>query len=577
MKKLITLFISIAIFTVANATTFYVDNINGNDANDGLTWATSLKSITGAIAKAKTAPYDVTVDDIFVKGGNYLTSAKIAVEYDNLYGGFAGTETSPDQRQLEDKDGNGIVEPWEFKYPSVITSTFDATGSYAFYVSNTTNTFKTAFNGFTISQSGIVKPNDNTKTYQVLKMMSANAILQNMIIDNCNVQFPSVSTTTTINGIVVDVAGGLVKNCLIEKNTIYIGFVNGSNTGIGPILQILKGTIDGCVFRNNKVTFQAVGPAATAGATYSIQGAIISFRTSSVGTDVCLNNSLIYNNEAAYDNNAANITGNQWAAVANNGGLIKIGYVGTPAATDTVVGCVIANNKMTNLGGYTLYVNSSTTKFTNIFNNVLWGNINESGAKNLYMLSSFATGTSNIGYCLNNCTSASGPTNTANGWIANNLTDLSLTNTDAKGPQFKSPTGIIGVNRVAGSTDSIAIAHANWQLNQGSYLIGKGVTLTTRTKDFSGNTFSTSRSIGAYDYNGPSGISNPIIKSDIVNVGIQKITCNTGGTIYVFNTTGKSMLNKKVQPGDEIKIQSGLYLIYAETENGNYTQKIIIQ
>ena len=401
MKKLITLITAVLTFSVANATTFYVDNINGNDANDGLSWGTALKSITGAIAKAKTAPYDVTVDDIFVKGGNYPTGSKVSVEYDNLYGGFVGTETSPNQRPLEDKDGNGIIEPWEFKYPSVINSTFDATGSYAFYVSNATNTYKNTFNGFTISQSGIVKPNDNTKIYQVLKMMSANAILQNMTIHNCNVQFPS-ATTSSLNGVVIDVAGGLVKNCLIEKNTVYIGFTYyvatalSSTTTVGPILQILKGTIDGCVFRNNKVTFQAVGAAATAGATYSIQGAIVSLKTSIAGTDACMNNSLIYNNEALYDNNSANITGNQWAAVANNGALIKMGYTGTPAASDSIVGCVIANNKLTNMCGSTLYVNSSATKFTNVINNVLWNNKNELGDKNMFTLSGFATGTTNV-------------------------------------------------------------------------------------------------------------------------------------------------------------------------------------
>jgi hypothetical protein len=576
-KNTLMLMLLLFCYVTAYSTTFYVDNINGNDTNnDGLSWSTALKSLTGAIAKAKTAPYDVTVDDIFVKGGNYPTGSKISADLDNLYGGFEGIEINISQRPLEDKDGNGIIEPWEFKFPSKITSTFDATGSSAVAVSNTTNSYKNTFNGFTITQTGTVRPNDNTKTYQVIKMMSSNAILENVTIHNCNVQFPSIPTTS-LNGVIIDVIAGAVKNCLVEKNTVYVGFASGATTTLGPIVQIQKGTIDGCVFRNNKVTFQAVGAASSALATYSVQGAVISIKTATTGTDVTMNNTLIYNNEALYDNNSANITGNQWAATAYNGALIKMGYVGTPpVASDSIVGCVIANNKLTNMGGSTLYANSSATKFTNVINNVLWNNKNELGDKNLQTLSTFATGL-NIGWVINNAYTSGGPANTVNGWIGNNLIDLNALNADAKGPNFKAPTIFQGVNRTAGSADSIAIAHANWGLNLGSYLIAKGVALTTRTKDFLGNSFSTPRSIGAYDYNGPSGFSDIRLKSDIVNAGIQKISCNTEGTISVFNTIGKLIFKNKVQQGEEIKIQSGLYLIFIQTSTGNYSQKIIIK
>jgi len=568
--------IMLTVATTTMATTFYVDNVNGSDTNnDGLSWATACKTITGAIAKAKTAPYDTSVDDIYVKGGNYPTGSKISAELDNLYGGFEGIETNPSQRPLEDKDGNGIVEPWEFKFPSKITSTFDATGSSAIGISNATNTYKNTFNGFTVTQTGTVRPNDNTKVYQIIKLLSANAILENVIIHNCSVQFPTTSTSS-LNGVIIDAIAGVVKNCLVEKNSVYVGFASGSTTTVGPIIQIQKGLIDGCVFRNNKVTFQAVGAAPSADATYSIQGAIVSIKTATTGTDVTMNNTLIYNNEALYDNNSANITGNQWRVTANNGALIKMGYTGTPAASDSIVGCVIANNKITNMGGSTLYANSALTKLTNVINNVFWNNKNELGDKNLFTLSSFATGANNVGWVINNAYTAGGPANTANGWIGNNLNDLNASNTDVKGPNFKAPTTFIGANRTAGSTDSIAIAHANWQLNTGSYLIAKGFTVDGWKKDFSGVSFATTRAIGAFEYSNVSAVNQIKENVQIVTFKNGKLVSKINGTMQVYNALGKLQYSRTVNAGDETTLPSGVYILRATNQDGKYIQKIIL-
>jgi len=575
-KNTFTIMLLLFCYVTTYSTTFYVDNVNGSDTNnDGLSWGTALKTITGAIARAKATPYDTSVDDIFVKGGNYPTGSKISVDLDNLYGGFEGTETNPSERPLEDKDGNGIVEPWEFKFPSKITSTFDATGSSAIGVSNTTNSYKNTFNGFTVTQTGTVRPNDNTKVYQIIKLMSPNAILENVIIHNCNVQFPATSSSS-LNGVIIDAIAGVVKNCLVEKNTVYVGFASGSTTTVGPIIQIQKGLIDGCVFRNNKITFQAVGPAPSSLATYSIQGAVVSIKTTLTGTDVTMNNTLIYNNEALYDNNSANISGNQWAATANNGALIKMGYTGTPAASDSIVGCVIANNKITNMGGSTLYANSSSTKLTNVINNVFWNNKNELGDKNLFTLSTFATGANNVGWVINNAYTGGGPANTANGWIGNNLNDLNATNNDAKGPGFIAPTTFQGVNRTAGSADSIAIAHANWRPNTGSYLIAKGFTVDGRKKDFSGNLFATTRAIGAFEYSNLSAVGQTRENSLIVIINNGCVVSKINGELQIYSVLGKLQLSKNVNVGDVISLSTGVYILRATNQDGNYIQKIIL-
>jgi hypothetical protein len=574
MKKLTTLMFAILSCTfLANATIFYVDNVNGNDQNDGQSWATAFKNITSALGAVKIAPYDVTVDDIFVKGGNYNTAAKISVEYDNLYGGFEGTETLPSQRPLADNDGNGIVEPWEFKYPSIITSTFDATGSSAFSISNASNGFKNTLNGFTITQTGTCKPNDNAKTYKEIQLFSSNAILEKVILKNCDIQFPQ-ATNITIGGILIDAVGGLVKHCLIENNKVYLGITASSSTYSGPVLQISKGLVIGCVFRNNKVVYQAVGAPATNGTLFAIEGALVYFKAGVVGTDICMSNCLVYNNEASFDNNAAVIGGtSSWGVIARNGALIKMTYTGTPASTDSVVSCTIANNKITNMGGSILYANSSPTKLTNVINNAFWNNKNEAGDKNLQMLSSFITG-NNIGYCLNNAFTLAGPTNSVNGWIANNLGDLSAINADANGPNFVKPTLTTGVIDITTNADELN--KANWSLATGSYLISKGFALPKRSVDLNGNNYAATRSIGAYEYQGASGIHN--VRNDVKFVAVvnRKLVFQIEGFMQVFNEVGKLQNQRNICVGQEIGLSAGVYLVKVKNANGIYVQKIIL-
>lgn len=574
MKKLTALMVAILSCTfLAKATTFYVDNINGNDLNDGQSWATAFKNITSALGAAKTAPYDVTVDDIFVKGGNYNASAKISVEYDNLYGGFEGTETLPSQRPLSDNDGNGIVEPWEFKYPSIITSTFDATGSSAFSISNNTNTYKNSLNGFTITQTGTCKPNDNAKYYKEIQLLSNNAILEKVILKNCDIQFPQ-ATNITIGGILIDAVGGLVKHCLIENNKVYLGITASSSTYSGPVLQISKGLIIGCVFRNNKVVYQAVGAPAVNGTLFAIEGALVYFKAGAAGTDICMSNCLVYNNEASFDNNAAAIGGTSaWGAIAKNGALIKMTYTGSPASNDSVLSCTIANNRITNLGGSILYANSSPTKMTNVINNVFWNNKNETGDKNLQMLTSFITG-NNIGYCLNNAFTLGGPTNSVNGWIANNLSDLNALNTEANGPNFVKPTLTTGVIDI--TTNASELNKANWSLATGSYLIAKGFTLSKRTVDLNGNSYAATRSIGAYEFQSPSGIRN--IQNDVklVRVINHKLVSEIHGLMQVYSVVGKLQNQLNVSVGQEFNLPSGVYVVKAKTVNGIFVQKIIL-
>lgn len=59
MKKLLLLLVSILLTVNCFASTFYIDPANGNDSNDGSTWALAWKTITSGATAARIAPGDV--------------------------------------------------------------------------------------------------------------------------------------------------------------------------------------------------------------------------------------------------------------------------------------------------------------------------------------------------------------------------------------------------------------------------------------------------------------------------------------------------------------------------------------
>jgi len=147
MKKIITLFLSIAVYTsIANATIYYVDPVDGLSTNNGLAWNTAKKTVSEAFTLASA---NAGVDDIYVKGGTILFTQAWSVgnSKENYYGSFIGNETSPADRPLVDVDGNGIVEGWEFQNPTILR--FE-TNTNALTLPNQ----DIQFDGFTITHIG---------------------------------------------------------------------------------------------------------------------------------------------------------------------------------------------------------------------------------------------------------------------------------------------------------------------------------------------------------------------------------------------------------------------------------------
>ena len=126
MNKIITYLLCFAVFAVnAYGTNYYVDS-NGNDTNDGLSWETAVKTL------GKAGELSTTGDNVYVKSGTYSFTGTFAFGNASYYGGFNGNEASPSERLLTDNDGNGITEPWEFQYPTLLSTTYNNGSAFTF-------------------------------------------------------------------------------------------------------------------------------------------------------------------------------------------------------------------------------------------------------------------------------------------------------------------------------------------------------------------------------------------------------------------------------------------------------------
>ncbi len=559
MKKLFTLLVNCALIVgTSNATVFHVDPTGGSSTANGLTWATAVKNIEQAqvLADANSG-----TDDIYVKGGtlSYPGSSLVirATNDVNVYGSFQGIDgETPATRAMIDVDGNGVIEPWEFQYPTIISSTNP---------NNALTLAASIFDGFTITHVG-------TKTTGIMTSIvgAVGGTFQNNIVKNSLVNI-TITGTSGYDGIFVR-AVGLFKNCMFEKNTITTIVNTTADKYFCPGMSMAGGTnIIGCTFRNNKAIIDCT--ASTAGATASVKGTLINIYGGVAGKCL-LSNCLIYNNETVYTGGGGTAT-----PIMTSGCIVGTAGLSSVAVTDSIVNCTIANNKMHNSAKGGVFIYNNNVLVNNVLNNALWNNqVDSLGlktvVKNLFINSSVTTG--RIGYNLMNKGNAGGYT--SNIYTANNVFDLTFSNVSnpdsITAPRFKMPTTLVGCNRIAGSVDSIAIAQADWRVNANSYLVKKGMTTTILT-DKAGIPFATPPTVGAYEYVTVNAVIP--VNQNVTNIAyIQnaQIISKQQGKLQVFNLNGSVIWNGNVMNEQKITLPAGCYLLRLTSENEVSTQKI---
>ncbi|MCX6309332.1 MAG: DUF6383 domain-containing protein [Bacteroidia bacterium] len=450
----------------------------------------------------------------YLAAGSYTVPADFSITTGKIMGGFSGDETEidPDSRAIVDKDGNGIVEPWEFANetiftPSSATSRFTGVGTETarfLTVSGTDGEVNgvtlTDFNCLTNAGPICLGLADNIPT------AANNVSGKQGVLRLCTVK----KIKSTIGIVMSTNKLSIIDRCLIESNV-----VNGSNSGGSLFLNSCGGKVSGCMVRNNA----AVGSGGLA-------AGILATSLPDAAMDAIVENCLVYNNFSATNSGAIRGVGE-----ANKCGL-------------QIVNSTIVNNK-TNISAVT---NNGSVEFIGgglIANSIILGDPSaelRANTVNNYISSNvfgeYATGSATL-YGANN--------------VSGKLTaDL----------KFVNPTSFIGVMIPDYTTpyDAVkynAIRQANFKIDPNnaylspavtnnsslsvlpsSYLIGGtgpnvSITASIPSADITGLERTGNHTLGAYQY----GLPTTLVTID--NAGALTYTPDeVGGVIPDFSGVG---------------------------------------
>lgn len=450
MRKIILFAMAVFLTTQLMAVTFFVDMSNGQDTNIGTSWKTSLKSLSTA---ATLASANAGVDNVFVKAGVITSTGVLKLTQDNYYGGFAGTESKPEQRLLADIDGNGTTEAWEFKMPTIYKVNYNNTAI---------NGAAALLDGFTIQHKG-----ERNNAYMSTIIVPVGGTVQNCIFSECNLTYTAMIIA---NGGCILKSQGTISNCLFEKNTISAAIA--ADTKISPIIDLVltntanKSLASGCVIRSNKIKID--NSAGTTTCKY-IRGLAINVSavTSTPKAEAVVKNCLVYNNDFVY-------FGNDSSPIAENASVAGCLNYSTSNSFVSFENCTFTSNKLTDTRNAVLLVISNGKPEGpmqyKVVNNVFWNNQHTMSSTEVTKLIALSSSSNqNLGTVVSNNIM---DVKTTGNWgselvFENNLTDLGKSNTGKNGPAFKRPTTICGI------PEDESAAKADWNLLPASYINNK--------------------------------------------------------------------------------------------------------
>lgn len=324
LSSLTRLFPALFLAPVALAGTIYVDANLATGLNDGSSWANALQ---GTLALQDAMLQAVAGDEIFAADGTYVpttgtsrTTSFRVINNVNIYGGFVGNETSPDQRPPL-----GVA-------PSIMTADTNGNGSISdnsYHVIRGFNTNATAvLDGFIVRDGFANAGGSNNDRGGGILLTNSSPTIRNchFIQNRCNFgggagYINSASPTFT--------------DCIFEDN------IGGSYGGAFDMATASNVIFDRCEFYGNQ--------AARAGALeiFSTSGVVVS-------------NSIFQGNTS---------TG------SGGGGALWIGSGGSTQ----VINCTIVDNNATSntVGGL---LRSGSTVL--VRNTILWDNSGPGGAQN---------------------------------------------------------------------------------------------------------------------------------------------------------------------------------------------------
>ena len=374
--------------------------------------------------------------EYWFKSGNYTIKPGVFKTYTlsaftKVYGGFQGTESSTSERKLSDRNKNGTIEPWEFQYETVFDGSNNHDNSY--YLLWNLNENSSVLDGITI-----------TNTVSALEAY-------NGVVTNCEIRNCTIPRNSNANFLF------LYNNASISNSFIHNNQSDYSNTGLAPLVLTDSSKASFCVITNNVAQFS--------GGVY-------------MSSNTLLLNSIVSNNRGIEESNGH--TTNGGGITANNNAVIKNCLITNNSSVGKnakgggmyingdvkIINSTIANNSCE--GTITMGPDLFITNTATIQNSIIGSKImyNSISTKNAISYSAIVGGFNDIGAGDSLLTIA-------------NSTDLLA--------QFQKPTSFIG--RAKTVADTLAIFSANWQLQDNSIFINRGLSnQNVTTTDLNGNT-----------------------------------------------------------------------------------------
>ncbi len=475
---------------VTAQTTYFVSN-NGDDSNDGLSWATAKATINGAMALV-TAPNN---DSVFVAVGTY--PACTVKNGTHVYGGFAGTETYLYERQpltfgiAADSSCSVINAQHNSNYAVSING-------YLTY-NNTTYCRRNTFDGFYVTGGN---------HYGIYDVANSTHIISNCTVtDNAGGLFLGMSYSNSYYNATFE-----VSDCKISGNTSNGGvYMSSGSQSYGATYEF-----DDCVITGNTGSLCG-GMRFNAGYTLPYSTVVVNHCDITKNTASGLNakaggiltqvndfiytptrnewqilNSRIIDNtvystatSASAENSRPYIAGGIsvfthpthiiGCVIANNsaistegidvtGGVVTYSYVtssgpssGNPVGRMYMTNCVVANNL-----AQTTHTNGTggirTTSAATVKNTVIWNNRCGNASQNMRWSTNY---THPYTYCA--CPSVS----TSD--FAADSTNIVLDTANL--PQFVAPSSMVGATTIATDLSNLV---ADWHVLPNSPLIDAG-------------------------------------------------------------------------------------------------------
>ena len=432
-------------------------SVEGAGTQDGSSWANAASNPNFVIAMASMMS---PLPTIWMKEGTYvgdsLVDGNAFVMYPsvNVYGGFAGTETTLEERDYASHptilDGQRVqrVLCQSAAFTEATAAVWDG-----FIIENGRLTSETDGAGVYLRQYGTVRNSiirNDTIISSNSDLCGGGVYMHFGTLDNCEIYGNYVSGRRASGGGVYSYYGCAIDNCHIHNNSAW---GNDSNNGSGGGLYVyvpnstdIRFFISNCRIENNSVNGDGGG--------------------------ACLRNSNMVN--CSVTNNTARYGGGLYTKrettvtscnIANNtatstGG----GMYNDESYTSSFINNNVVNNLVTtnNNSGGGIYTSSSTIVYTNC---VVWGNRNNENPDQYR----FYAATPSLTYCA-----------IQGGYDGTGNINLSADNEgELLSPYFTAPTEGAGATYSGG----------DWSLGEESCLINQGISegLTLPETDLAGN------------------------------------------------------------------------------------------